>query len=43
MRMTSPQEGTQVPATHIRRSNAAKTFDGSHSLNVFAEQPILNA
>ena len=40
--MTSLQEGTQVPVTHIRWSHPAKTFDGSHPLNVFAEQPILN-
>ena len=43
IRMMSLQEGTQVPATHIRRSHLAKTFDGSHPLNVFAEQPIVNA
>ena len=34
--MTSLQEGTQVPATHIRGSHLAKTFGGSHPLNVFA-------
>ena len=36
--MTQIQEGTQVPVTHIRRSYPSKTFDGSHLLNVFAEQ-----
>ena len=41
--MTSLHEDTQVPATRIRRSHLAKTFDGSHPLNVFAEQPISNA
>ena len=41
--MVSLQEDTQVPATHIRRCHLAKTFDGSHPLNVFAEQPISNA
>ena len=41
--MTSLQEGTQVPITHARPSHPAKTFDGCHPLNVFAEQPILNA
>ena len=42
IRMTSLPQGTQVPVTHVRRSHPAKTFDGSHPLNVFAEQPILN-
>ena len=37
------QEGTQVPVTHIGQSHPAKTFNGSHPLNVFAEQLILNA
>ena len=41
--MTSVQEGTQVPVTHVGLSHPAKTFNGSHLLNVFAEQPILNA
>ena len=41
--MTSIQEGTQVPVTHVGQSHPAKTFNGSHPLNVFAEQPILNA
>ena len=34
--MTSIQEGT-----HIEQSHPAKTFNCSHPLNVFAEQPIL--
>ena len=33
----------QVPATHIGQNYSAKTCNGSHPLNVFAEQPILNA
>ena len=37
------QEGTQVPVTHIRQSHPAQTFDGSHLLNIFAEQPIQHA
>ena len=37
------QEGTQVPVTHIGQSHPAKTFNGGHPLNVFAEQLILNA
>ena len=41
--MTSIQEDTQVPVTHVGQIHPAKTFDGSHSLNAFAEQPILNA
>ena len=47
--MTSLQKGTQVPVppplplTDIRQSHLAKTFEFSHPLNVFAEQPILNA
>ena len=40
--MTSLQEGTQVPVTHIGQSHPAKAFDGSHPLNVFAEQLNLN-
>ena len=43
IRMTSLQEGTKIPATHIRRSHPSKTFDGSHPLNVFAEESILSA
>ena len=41
--MTSLQEGTQVPITHIGQSHPAKTLNGSHTLNVFVEQVILNA
>ena len=41
--MTSIQEGTQVPVTHLGQSHPAKAFIGSHPLNIFAEQPILNA
>ena len=41
--MTSIQEGTQVPVTHVGQSHLAKAFNGSHPLNDFAEQPILNA
>ena len=41
--MTSVQEGTQVPVTHIWQSHPAKAFNGSHPLNVFAEQLILTA
>ena len=33
--MTSLQDGTQVPATHIRRSHLVKTFDGSCPLKYF--------
>ena len=43
IRMTTIQEGTQVCITHVGQSHPAKTFNGSHPLNVFAEQPILNA
>ena len=43
IRMTSIQEDTQVPVTHVGQSNLTKTFKGSHPLNVFAEQQILNA
>ena len=43
IRMTSIQEGTQVSVTHVGQSHPAKTFNGSHPLNVFAEQPILNS
>ena len=32
MIMTSLQEVTQVPATHIGQSHRAKTFNGSHPL-----------
>ena len=42
-RMTSFQEGTQIPATHTIQSYPPKTFDDSHPLNVFVEQPILNS
>ena len=28
--MTSIQEGTQVPVTHVGQSHPAKTFNGSH-------------
>ena len=38
IRMMSLQEGTQNSVTHIGRNYPAKTFNGSHSLNVFAEQ-----
>ena len=41
--MTSIQEGTQVAVTHVGQSHPAKTFNGSHLLNIFTEQPILNA
>ena len=41
--MTSHQEGTQVPVTHIGQGHPAKTFNGSHPLNAFAEQLILDA
>ena len=41
--MTSIQEGTDVPVTHVGQSHPAKTCDSSHPLNAFAEQPILNA
>ena len=41
--MTSIQEDIQVPITHVGQSHPAKTFNGSHSLNVFAQQPILKA
>ena len=40
--MMSIQEDTQVPVTHVGQSHLTKTFNGSHPLNVFAEQPILN-
>ena len=40
--MTSLQEGTQVPVTHIGQSHPAKTFNGSHPLNVFADDLNLN-
>ena len=44
IRMTSLQEGdTQVRVSHKRPSHPTKTFDGSHLLNVSAEQLILNA
>ena len=39
IRLTSLQRSTQVPVT-VRRSFPTQTFDGSHLLNVFAEQPI---
>ena len=41
--ITSLQEATQVPVTNIGQSHPAKAFNGSHLLNVFAEQVILNA
>ena len=41
--MTSLQEGSQVPVTHIGENHCAKTFNDSHPLNIFAEQLILNA
>ena len=41
--MTAIQEGTQVPVTHAGQSHPGKKINGSHSANVFAEQPILNA
>ena len=37
------QEGTQVPVTNVGQSHPAKTFNGNLPLNVFAEQPIINA
>ena len=37
IRMTSIQEGTQVCITHVVQSHTAKTFNGSHPLDVFAE------
>ena len=40
--MTSIQEVTQVPVTHAGQSHPAKTFNESHSLNVFVKKPILN-
>ena len=43
IRMTSIQEVNQVPVTHVGQSHPAKTFNGSHPLNAFAKQPILNA
>ena len=43
IRMTSTQEGTQVPVAHVGQSHPTETFNGSHPLNGFAEQPILNA
>ena len=42
IRMMSLQEGSQVLVTHIGRSYSAKTFKGSHPLNIFVEQLILN-
>ena len=41
--MTSIQEVTQVTVTHAEQSHPVKTFNGSHPLNVFVKQPILNA
>ena len=41
--MTSIQEGIHVPVTHAGQSYPVKTFNGSHPLNDFAEQPVLNA
>ena len=41
--ITSLQEATQGPVTNIGQSHPAKAFNGSHLLNVFAEQVILNA
>ena len=43
IRMTSLKEGTQFPVTHRGQSHPAKALNGSHPLNVFAEQLILNA
>ena len=43
IRMTSIQKVTQVPVTHVGQSHPAKIFNVSHTLNVFAKQPILNA
>ena len=31
--MTSIQEGTQVPVTHVGQSHPTKTFNGSHPLS----------
>ena len=33
----------KVPVTRIGQSHLTKTFNGSHPLNVFAEQLLLNA
>ena len=41
--MTSIQEVIQVSVIHVGQSHPATTFNGSHPLNVFAKQPILNA
>ena len=43
VRTTSIQEGTQVPVTHVGQSHPTKNSNGSHPLNVSAEQLILNA
>ena len=37
------QEGTGVPVTNVGQSHPAKTFNGNHPLNAFAEQSILDA
>ena len=39
--MTPIQEVTQVPVTHVGQDHLVETFNGSHSLNAFAKQPIL--
>ena len=41
--MTSMQEVIQVCVTHVGQSRPAKTFNGSHPLDVFAKQAILYA
>ena len=37
IRMTSIQEITQVPVTHVGQSHPAKTCNGIHPLNVFCK------
>ena len=34
--------GHPGPVTNVGQSHPAKTFNGSHPLNVFSKQPILN-
>ena len=43
IKMTSIQEVTQVPITHVGQSHPAISFNGGHPLNVFAKQTILNS
>ena len=35
--MTSIEEVTQVPVTHVGQSHSTKTFNGSHPLSIFAK------